>query len=181
MSGAYIRPLGGKRFQPVRGRELSEEHQRKVMERKIEYAGAIYGFAAAYDNSVMVAGYVAFFALWAGVADDLHRTTRLVTVALMAFSLIVYLGWQIFQMMVRQIHEAKQLNAFAWEDDPARFNAAWDAERRRYDVAMNKAMRIYPWVFGAALISGFGAAAVLSYNAAAAVFGWPQLVGWGRP
>lgn len=51
--------------------KAAEDHQKTVRDRLIQYHHDVYGTASAYDNAVMIAGYVAFFALWSGVYSDI--------------------------------------------------------------------------------------------------------------
>jgi hypothetical protein len=150
-------------------------HQQGVRDKLIKLQSEIYGTAAAYDNGVIIAGYVAFFALWAGTAKDLSHLCRLATVALMGTSLMFYMGWHIIQMLTRQRYEFKMADVFKSAEDPERFNREWAETAQKQDIATVRLMRFWPYVFVPALASGFAAGAVLTYNALAVMFGWSQL------
>lgn len=154
-----------------------EAHQREVRDKLIELHSKTYSTAAAYDNAVILAGYVAFFALWGGVQADVSSVCRLVTVGLMGISLTCYIGWQVLQMLTRQWFEWKCAAIFKMANDPARFNAEWIKAAQDYDIAAARLLRFWPFLFVPALISGFAAATTLSYNALALILEWPQLTG----
>jgi hypothetical protein len=60
-----------------------EAHQKDVRDKLIELSGKTFSTAAAYDNAVMLGGYVAFFALWSGTQANLSAACRLVTAGLL--------------------------------------------------------------------------------------------------
>jgi hypothetical protein len=125
----------------------------------------------------MLAGYVAFFALWGGIQESLSPTASLVTVALMGVSLMCYLAWQIIQMLTRQWFEWKCVAMFKSANDPPRFNAGWMKANQDLEIATAKLMRFWPYLFLPALVLGFAGGVTLTYNALAVVIGWPQLTG----
>jgi uncharacterized membrane protein YedE/YeeE len=159
------------------GERAAEEHQKLIRDRRIKYASDLYGYASAYDNAVVIAGYAAFFALWAGTAGDIDRFARLVTVGMMGISLMCYISWQFAQMLTRQKFEFEKVATFKFEQDAARFNEAWADIERRHENAQNQAMRFWPWFFLPSVALGMLAGLTLSYNALAVAFGWPQLTG----
>lgn len=154
-----------------------EAHQKDICDKLIELHSKTHTTAAAYDNAVMLAGYVAFFALWAGVDESITLTWRLVTVCLMAISLMCYMGWQVLQMLTRQFYEFKCTAILKSVDDPARFNADWVKASQDYEIAGARLMRFWPILFLPSVVLGFAAAGTLGYNALAIVLGWPQLTG----
>jgi hypothetical protein len=150
-------------------------HEKSVRDKLIKLHGDTYSSAAAYDKGVIVAGYVAFFGLWAGAANDVSHLCRLVTVALMGTSLLCYMAWHILQMLTRQRFEFQFASVFEEAENPEVFNRAYAETQERMTVAMAKLMKFWPWVFIPAVGFGFLGGGVLTYNALAAVFGWPQL------
>jgi hypothetical protein len=154
-----------------------EAHLKDVCDKAIELQSKSTSTAAAYDNAVMLAGYVAFFALWSGVKDELTSICRLVTVGVIGISLVCYLSWQILQMLSRQWFEWRLVGVLKLANDPARFNADWIRVSQDYEKASIKVMRFWPWLFVPALVFGLAGGITLSYNALAVVFGWPELTG----
>lgn len=154
-----------------------EAHQKDVRDKLIELNSKTFSTAAAYDNAVMLGGYVAFFALWSGVQGNVSAVCRLLTVALMAISLMCYMGWQIIQMLTRQWYEWKCASILNAANDASRFNAAWLKAAREYEIANGRLFRFWPFLFVPAVALGFFAAGLLAYNALAIVLRWPQLTG----
>lgn len=158
-------------------KNAEEKHQKDVRDKLIELHTEAFSSAAAYDNAVILAGYVAFFALWAGSAQDVSQLARLVTVSLMGMSLMFYIAWHIMQMLTRQRYEWKLAEAFNFADDPQRFNRMWTETSQKQQIATARLMRFWPWIFVPAVVLGFLAGGILSYNAVAVILHWPQLRG----
>jgi hypothetical protein len=160
------------------GPDGGEEDQHKfVQEKLIQLIAETYSHASAYDNVIIVAGFAGFFALWGGTAEDIERFPRLVTVALMAAALLLYVTWHMLQMLTRQRFEHKRSEAFTLVEDSAAFNARVVELDRRQGVAFQKILRLWPFIFVPSLCFGFSAGGLLGYSALAAAFGWPQLTG----
>jgi hypothetical protein len=153
----------------------AEDQQKDIRDKLIKFHNDTYGAASAYDNGVILAGYVAFFALWAGVNADLSPLCRLVTVGLMGASLLLYMTWHILQMLTRQRYEFKCAAVAEHADQPARFNEEWVKAAQDHQIASIRILRFWPWIFVPSVILGFLAGGILSYNAPAVILGWPEL------
>ncbi|MCW2390958.1 hypothetical protein [Sphingobium sp. B11D3A] len=153
------------------------QHHQAVREKRIQHAADTYGHAAAYDNAVVIAGYAAFFALWAGTNGDLDPFARLLTVALMGISLLCYIIWQVSQMLTRQNFEFQRADVFRYEENARQFNEEWEAVARRHAIAQQKIIRCWPYFFLPSVVFGLAAGGLLVYNALAGAFGWPQTTG----
>jgi hypothetical protein len=81
------------------------------------------------------------------------------------------------QMITRQSYEFKRAGVFKHMQDPARFNAEWVGATQAQEVAFQRILRLWPWLFIPSLVLGFGGGIVLTYNALAVALGWPQLTG----
>jgi hypothetical protein len=154
-----------------------EAHQKDIRDKLIDLHSKTLSTAAAYDNAVMLGGYVAFFALWGGVEGSVTPICRLVTAGLMAISVMCYIGWQILQMLTRQFYEFKCAAILKNADAPAQFNADWVKAGQDFEIAGAKLMRFWPILFVPAVVLGFSAAGVLGYNALAIALKWPQFTG----
>lgn len=154
---------------------LPADHQKEIRDKLIKLHSDTYGAASAYDNGVILVGYVAFFTLWAGVNGDLSPLSRLTTVALMGASLMLYMTWHILQMLTRQRYEFKCAAAARLTDQPALFNEAWVKAAQEHQLAAIRLLRFWPWIFVPSVALGFLAGGVLSYNALAVILGWPEL------
>ena len=164
-------------------RAANEEAQRKqaekLKEHYVEYHSSLYSTAATYDNAVILGGFAAFFALWAGTADDIPRLARLITVALMGVSLMLYMAVTIGQMLHRQFHlEWKRGDLFdRFGSDPVRFNEEWVKLDKIWQIQVGRMMRPASLASFASIGFGFAAALILTYNALGVAFGWPVLTG----
>jgi hypothetical protein len=157
--------------------EAEEREAEKVRDRLIALSSEAYGHAAAYDNAVVVAGYAAFFALWSGVANDITPTARLITVALMGASLVLYITWHMIQMLTRQYWDRALGATFAHVGNPMTFDQLYLEVDQKRGIALQRTLRFWPYIFVPSLAFGMGGAVTLSYNALAVVLGWPQLTG----
>lgn len=164
-------------------RDASEQRRQAdaqvIKDHYLEYHHSLYSTAAIYDNAVILAGFAAFFALWAGIAGDLPKFARLIDVALMGVSLMAYVAVTIGQMLQRQFFlEWKRGALFsAYADDAQRFVEEWDAIGLAYEGQTDRTMQLAIGGFWLSLGSGFAAAVLLSYTALGVAFGWPVLTG----
>ena len=173
-AGSGPRPLT--RALQAASAKAADDHEKDVRDKLIKLHHDVYSGAAAYDNGVILAGYVAFFALWSGINDDVSSLCRLVTVALMGASLICYIAWHILQMLTRQRFEFKFAEVFnSAVADPQRFNREWNDAAQRQQIAMARLMRFWPFLFVPAVVLGLLGGGVLTYNALAVILTWPEL------
>jgi hypothetical protein len=158
---------------PTSSRAL--ENERKLAEIKVEYATEVYGVATAYDNVILLAGYAAFFGLWAGVSGDVTPACRLITAALMGVSLFCYILWQIAQMWNRQRFEIKQADAIVeLEHDPSKLLVRFDQIKQARIIATNKLIaRLYLPTFIPTVAFGFAGGLTLTWNTAMRALGIP--------
>jgi hypothetical protein len=160
--------------------EAAKAQAELLKERYIEFHSALFSSTSKYDNAVILGGFAAFFALWAGTAGDIPRFARLITVALMGLSLMVYIGVTVGQMLLRQFHvEWKRGDVFEkYASDAVAFNKEWAKIDKSYNEKLGKLLRPFVMGFWVSLGSGFAAGLLLTYSALAVAFGWPVLVGW---
>ncbi|HZG10170.1 MAG TPA: hypothetical protein VEZ70_14435 [Allosphingosinicella sp.] len=149
------------------------EYQRKLVELKVQHAGEVYGFAAAYDNAIILGGYAAFFGLWAGLSGELTPVCRAATAALMGISLMAYIVWHVAQMLNRQRFEGERAAAFDLHKDPPAFLAEWEAIRLRYEASWVTLIRYWRPAFLVSLGAGMLGAGILVWNAAAFALNLP--------
>lgn len=157
------------------GTAAQKAHLDDARDKAVALQADVFSKATAYDNGVVLAGYVAFFALWAGSNKDVSHLCRLTTVALMGTSLLCYMGWHILQMLTRQTYEFKLANVMKLVGDAQRFNEEWAKTLIEEQRAMVRTMRFWPYLFVPAVGLGFLAGAILTYNALAVILNWPQL------
>lgn len=161
--------------------EIAEQAEaERIKEHYVEYHSSLYSTAATYDNAVILGGFVAFFALWAGTAEDIPRFARLVTMGLMGVSLMLYMAVTIGQMLHRQFHlEWKRGELFEkYGSDAKRFNEEWTILDKAWQMQSGRVMRVAALSSFLSIGFGFVAGILLAYNALGVAFGWPVLVGW---
>lgn len=149
-----------------------------VLERRLKFVSEAWGYASAYDTAITIAGYGAFFALWAGVADDVTSAARATTATLMGISLLLYIGWTITMMMARHLHDREFIASITKAQTAADAIAEWDrVETRKRDNLIRIQHRFWMPVFGGAVGTALAGTLTLVYNCLAIATGLPQLTG----
>jgi len=134
----------------------------------MEESRTAFDRAAQYDNTIIGAGYVGFFALWAGIVRDIPRWAAAGSAALIGISLIAYVIWIILQMLGRHWASVgtnkllEETNIFA-EDFPGR----WEQASSEGHARLVKTMRLWYPCFLASLIGGILGGGLLAIVAAA--------------
>ena len=85
-----------------------------MIESTIKIVTAQYSNARAYANVVIVAGYAAFFAIWAAARDDIPVLATRWALLLMVFSATVFVLFEVVKMIwvsVIVLRETKALSA----------------------------------------------------------------------
>lgn len=143
----------------------AEQDQQEIQNKLIDFHASVYGFAATYDNIVVLAGYGAFFALWASINQDLTIGQRLISAALIGVSLTCYVGWHIAEMLMHQKHEYRKRDVFDLRADPTKFNEAWlrvDREEAVFSARLTKFLWFPLFV---PVVLGLAGGIYLSYSA----------------
>lgn len=121
-----------------------------------------------YSNFIIVAGYAAFFGLWAGMAKDLPPSVRLAIGGLMTVSICGFIGWELVSMHQRMRSGARLAQTLTESRYPVDFDERWDralAQNSRGDLRL---MGIWPWIYYPTCVTGLVAGLAL---AAAAFWG----------
>lgn len=138
-----------------------EDAQRR-MDMMVALNADIFEKAAAYDSAIMIGGFAAFFALWSGVAEHLGKTIVLVSGVLMMVSVLLYVIWHIYRMLVHQRAQRRYAAIVEANLQPAAFEAQWEAARviaKRESVIL---LSHWPFIYWPCVATGIGAAAVLA-------------------
>lgn len=158
--------LKGEFLDGVRDRERDARLNRLVARH-----GELTARSRDYANFILVAGYAAFFALWADVAQDVGLIARCATVVLLGLSLIVFIAWELAGMVLR----VKAEKPFAVIRDDVGYEEGFED---RWDAAVAESVRLHapyqlcwPWVLGFTIVTGMGGAAILTGAALAKVLG----------
>ena len=82
------------------------EHEKRI-EAVVRIMAALYDKAAAYTNLVVIAGYAAFFAVWANIKGLLPKREMMYAALFMTISLICFVLWETAKMVMTTV----QLNS----------------------------------------------------------------------
>jgi hypothetical protein len=135
------------------------EHEKRI-ENVIKITAALYDKAAAYNNLIIIAGYAAFFAVWANVKTYLGQREMFYAALFMTISLVCFVVWETTKMFIT----AKTLNTLRTAvlgASPEHFNRRLQELQKAEARLLLKFM--YIWYFVLAICVGFGllAAALL--------------------
>lgn len=128
----------------------------------------------AYSTAIMVAGYAGVFGLLAYSKDQLsHKAVDVISLSL-AFSILLYIGWEIFGMLLRSCAANRFQKLIS--ESPNRFFELlpqYDEVSRRVAGKVTVAWHIVLWP---TILTGFFAGLLLIYNLLAHLIGfaeWP--------
>lgn len=130
----------------------------QVYARRLKFVDEAHGHAAAYDTAIIVAGYGAFFALWAGVADDVTKVARNASAGLMGLSLLLFIGWTIGAMLTRHRYDMEFAKAMRRGQGLLDEMNAWDVVEQKRIKAMMSLQRWWPAIFWPSVIAGVAGA-----------------------
>lgn len=77
------------------------ERAQAFFEAAAAYQSRMLEASSGYNQIVVLGGYAGFFTIWSATAAELPRWLVLVSGALMGLSLIVYVGWTVYGMVLR--------------------------------------------------------------------------------
>ncbi|NJC50287.1 UNVERIFIED_ORG: hypothetical protein GGR78_003593 [Xanthomonas campestris] len=109
--------------------------------------------AASYTNVIMVAGYAALFAFWSQGKEWLTKATLLSSGVAIALSVFMFVGWEVFGMVIRSVANLSIAEAIR---NPAEFERRMGVHRDKVG-GFTERFR-YVWV-GVMLITVLSAAA----------------------
>lgn len=117
----------------------------------------IYGKATAYTNLIIIAGYVAFYTMWGSVKNDLPTTWMLLAGLLITFSLIMFVSFEIYKMILTGVHH-KKVNAVLQEDGT---DGAIIKVKRLEQEFETRMYKFWLWILVPTVGSGVGAGVIL--------------------
>jgi hypothetical protein len=126
----------------------------------------------AYSKTIITLGYAGLFGIWAFVKDHLSHRAVLTTALLVGFSLLIYIGWEVWLMIWRtRLHD--RFNR-AIKDHPANPSKAISdfVEQMRADQI--RSTPVWKVILSLTVGPGFLGALILIYNVLAELVGWPQ-------
>jgi hypothetical protein len=138
---------------------LEQEHEQRI-EAIVKIPAGLYEKAVAYTNVIIIAGYAAFFAVWANTKTYLGKRETLWAALLMTVSIIFFVLWETTKMFVttRGLMKLRnELNNARPETFVARLDELKNAESRLY----LKLLPIWYVVLAVCVISGISADVIL--------------------
>lgn len=78
-----------------------EEQQEKLTRVLAESNAKVFEKASAYTNIIILAGYAGGFTIWSSTKAQLGDKANIWVATLLGFSLLVFIGWEIFMMILR--------------------------------------------------------------------------------
>ncbi|MDF7774895.1 hypothetical protein P1X14_06540 [Sphingomonas sp. AOB5] len=150
----------------------------RLLEQRRKFSGEQWSSANTYDAAIIVAGYGAFFALWAGVSDDITPFARVTTAFLMGISIALYIVWTMGVMVARHHHDREFAASMVKTQKPEEAFLEWDAiERKQMNFLQWIQRRLWMPFFGVTVLLGISGGLILIYNCLAVAAGLPQLTG----
>lgn len=132
-------------------------------QRQIELASSIFDKAAAYENGIILAGFGAFFALWAGMASHLSSQIVLLTGSSFGVALMLYVGWNVYMMLWRTGWHRPYREVLDADLPASRKAELWTAVQQRHRrEALTVISKVWPLVLIPCLFLSFGSAMVLA-------------------
>lgn len=134
----------------------------------------VFERAQAFSNAMILAGYAGIFGLWSLSKDTLTKTTIDVVALLIGASLIIYVTWEIYGMIMRA-NSGFRFQKLIGKQPAEFFKLAvdYDAEQRKIGarVAVHWRFAVIP-----SIVLAYIGALILIYNFAANLLGlheWP--------
>jgi hypothetical protein len=135
------------------------------------YQSRLLEASSGYNQVVVLAGYAGFFTIWSAVRDDVPHWLLLISGALMGVSLIIYVAWTVWGMVLKQTHIQRMIEEIAKgpEGYLARVQAA-EAKNVAEVAGYSKIWKPVVWSSGLTAL----AAAILVASGAFAAVVWPR-------
>lgn len=126
----------------------------------------------AYSKTIITLGYAGLFAIWAFVKDNLSDRAVLTTALLVGFSLIVYIAWEVAQMIHRTTLQLRFNRAI--NDHPADQAKAINDYLVQTRAEQARGAVIWRFIMFLTVGPGFVGAGLLLWNVFAELKGLPE-------
>jgi hypothetical protein len=146
-----------------------------VIAKVFDYHSRVFDKSSTYNNVVMTAGYAGIFAIWSLTKEYLPIHAAAVIAILTGISLILFVGWTIYGMILR----AQPTIDFAKIVDkkPGDFINSLSALETADNNRVLKAAKLWMYIFVPTAVTGFAGALLLMWNMIATLLGcgvWPK-------
>lgn len=136
------------------------DQQRRIETLK-EITAHSFSQAKAYTNVVLAAGYAGLFALWSTFAKEFSDSVKLISGLLIAFSLVLFLAWELFGMIARHRMLVGMTRVLSGAEN---FEGLLENQQARERNTQIAALRVWPFFLWPTVLSGFGAFFLLLWS-----------------
>lgn len=144
------------------------ERAQAYFEAAAAYQSRMLEASSSYNQIVVLAGYAGFFTIWSAMSNALPRWLILFTGGLMAISLIVYVSWTVFGMILGRNQMQRMMNEIA--KGPDGFLERVQGAEAKGAIDANRYMRFWKpvlWLTGIPALTGASLLAGAAFWAAA--------------
>ncbi len=142
--------------------EQQKRQQQEQIDTLVKVLSSTYDKAVAYTNVVIIAGYVAFFAIWNNTRETQSQLSLIATALLITFSCSVFVIWETYKMIVT----AKHMSEFAKliEEDKENFSENLQAAVKKEQLLRVSLARTWKLVLFLTITPAAAAVAILVSN-----------------
>lgn len=139
-------------------RAQKEDHEKKI-DTLIKIQAALFDKAAAYTNIVIVAGYVAFYAVWSKSEAYISDTWFVLSALLVTFSALTFVCFEVFKSLITR--EAFKGLIKVLDAPVEQIDAKLDEQKINEERLTARVVRAWVVVFPVTLLTGIGGAIIL--------------------
>jgi hypothetical protein len=150
----------------------AKERQDKVRSTIIEINAKVFDKAQAYTNVIILAGYAGAFTIWTYIKANLPLRAHLVVALGLGFSLLLFILFEIFGMIMRTRSLLRVRRVISDESTPEQFFANLKVAQKAEAAQFGWVMPLWAVVLTVCVTSALFAISVLFYNAFALLIGW---------
>ena len=133
---------------------------RELLNAQKELLAHSFGHAQAYTSVVLLAGYAGFFAIWSFLKNDLSKVQTFSSGLLIALSLSSYIIWEVYQSFYRSRSLLGLATAIEHPENLEELLAEYRRLERDRVIWLG---RVWIFVFGLTVLTGFSAAGILMW------------------
>lgn len=159
--------------------EIREEHLLEAENIRKIYQ-EIHGHFANYIRVVSGIGYAGIFTIWAFTRESLNESASMIVALLISASLLIFVLWEVFSMIVNQILfisiSKRKLAEIEALDEKTHDIAVEKTKSLRRKLAKWQSRINFLWIFVLifTILTALSAAGFLTFNFAANAIGWDQ-------
>lgn len=126
-----------------------------------DFQSRVFEHAKGYSNVILLAGYAGLFAIWGFVRSDLSKFEAGLVAILTGISLIIYVSYEIYSMVIKSVVMQKAIFVSEGGND----NYIERLERARLDIfkTTSTGIKVWKWCILIASLLAYGSAIYLGY------------------